>query len=117
MLYKIKDYASSFDDNGNYITNWPIHDTVKYFYNLFIDLSSKYISMITGQQVPDIGLNISHNWSTEYGFVDISAVSLENEFRHGYDFINENIRTRKQFILDNLSSYTDENIVETDSKI
>jgi hypothetical protein len=73
--------------------------------------------MITGNTVPDIGLSISHNWNIEYGFVDISAASLENEFKHGYDFINENIRTRKQFILDNLSSYTDENIVETDSKI
>jgi hypothetical protein len=33
MLYKIGDYASGSDENGNYITNWPIYDTVEYFYN------------------------------------------------------------------------------------
>ena len=88
--------------------------------------------MINGSNfLPNLGLDIKNNWSNKYGFVDISAVSLENELQHGYDFMSKNIEIRKQFILDTLNngiqtsltqvesdySLVDENIVENDAKI
>jgi hypothetical protein len=60
--------------------------------------------MTTGSQLQELGLNISHNWNNEYGFVDISSVSLESELKYGYDFMTENINARKQFILDTLNN-------------
>lgn len=43
--------------------------------------------MTTSVAVSGIGMDIMHDWSQEYGFVDISAVSLEDELKYGYDFI------------------------------
>lgn len=60
--------------------------------------------MTTGVAVPGIGMDITHNWGTEYGFVDISAVSLEDELKYGYDFMNTSIAERKQYLLDMLNN-------------
>lgn len=87
MIQAINEYASGSDDYGEHITNWPIRDTIEYFYSEFKKLSGWYIDMTTGAAVPGIGMDITHEWSQEYGFVDISAVSLEDELKYGYDFI------------------------------
>ena len=104
MIQAIDEYASGSDDYGEHITNWPIRDTVEYFYGEFIKLSTWYLTMVGGQAVPDISLTCTHNWGTEYGFVDISAVSLEDELKYGYDFMNTSIAERKQYILDMLNN-------------
>jgi len=61
--------------------------------------------MTNGLPAPDIGIGQqnAHNWYNEYGFVDISAVSIESELKYGYDFMNSQIAARKQFILDLLN--------------
>ena len=105
MIQAIDEYASGSDDYGEHITNWPIRDTVEYFYGEFKKLSGWYVNMTTGVAVPDIGMaDIKHDWSKEYGFVDISAVSLEDELEYGYDFMNTSIAERKQYLLDMLNN-------------
>lgn len=101
MIQSVYEYASGSDDDGNsYITNWPIRDTVEYFRGEFSRLSGWYIDMTTGQAVSEIGIDLTHNWSTEYGFVDISAVSLEDELKYGYDFMTKQLADRKQLLMD-----------------
>ena len=105
MIQAIDEYASGSDDYGEHITNWPIRDTVEYFYSEFKKLSGWYVNMTTGVAVPDIGMaDIKHDWSKEYGFVDISAVSLEDELKYGYDFMHASIAERKQYLLDMLNN-------------
>lgn len=100
MIQAVDEYASGSDAGGDYITNWPIRDTVGYFYSEFIKLSGWYVDMTTSVAVPGIGIDIKHDWSKEYGFVDISAVSLEDELKYGYDFMSNLIAERKQYLLD-----------------
>ena len=104
MIQTVDEYASGSDSKGDFITNWPIRDTVEYFYKEFIKLSGWYVNMTTGVAVPDIGMGLTHNWGTEYGFVDINAVSLEDELKYGYDFMNTSIAERKQYLLDMLNN-------------
>ena len=95
MIQAIDEYASGSDDYGEHITNWPIRDTIEYFYSEFKKLSGWYVNMTTSVAVPDIDIDIAHDWSKEYGFIDISAASLEDELKCGYDFMNMSIVERK----------------------
>lgn len=56
MIQAIDEYASGSDEKGDYITNWPIRDTIEYFYDKFIELSGWYIDMTVGTQVLDINM-------------------------------------------------------------
>ena len=56
--------------------------------------------MVEGKPVSEIGTALTHNWSTEYGFVDIGAVSLEDELKYGYDFMTKQLEDRKQLLMD-----------------
>lgn len=71
MLQKVEEYAAGFDNNGDYITNWPIRDTAEYFHGKFIELSSMYLSIVNGEVQPSLGITEEHDWEQEYGFVDI----------------------------------------------
>jgi len=104
MIQAVDEYASGSDDKGDYITNWPIRDTVEYFYHEFTKLSGWYADMIMGVAVPDIDMSLEHDWEDEYGFVDINAPSLEDELKYGYDFMNQSIAERKQYLLDMLNN-------------
>lgn len=102
-LQAVGEYAAGSDEKGQpYITNWPVRDTVEYFYGEFSGISSKYKSMTLGGAVEEAG-GIKHDWGKEYGFVDIDAPSLEDELRYGYDFMRDQIAQRKQYILDQLN--------------
>lgn len=39
----------------------------------------------------EIGVTDNHDWETEYGFVDIDSVSLEDELKYGYDFMQTQV--------------------------
>ena len=42
--------------------------------------------------------------SKSYGFVDINAETLDDELKYTYDFLNDQINTRKQFLTSQLMS-------------
>ena len=63
MIQAVDEYARGRDEDGDYITNWPIRDTVSYFYQKFIEISSRYLTMIGGDMIPDLDLFERHNWS------------------------------------------------------
>lgn len=104
MLQQAKKYTSAQDKSGSgsCITNWAVRDTVEHFRQKFEDISGDYVKITTNQKVLSIGINDDdvHNWETEYGYVDINSVSLEDELKFGYDFMQTQIDQRRQYILD-----------------
>lgn len=104
MIQAVDEYASGSDERGDYITNWPIRDTVEHFYKEFIKLSGWFLDMIGGAAVPSIGVELQHNWSAEYGFVDISAAALDEELSYGYDFIQGKIKERTEYVANMLNN-------------
>ena len=104
MLNAAQEYVTSRSESGeDHITNWPIRDTVQEFYDRFQDLSSRYVNITLGYEDAELGVTERHDWSAEYGFVDISSVSLEDELKYGYDFMQTQIDQRRKFILDMFS--------------
>lgn len=105
MLQKVGEYVRGRDADGNSnITNWPVKDTVEYFRAQFQDISAQYMSLVRGEAMPHIEPQYQHDWETEYGFTDIKAASLEKELQYGYDFMQQAMQQRKQFILDTLNN-------------
>lgn len=85
-LYQLDRYS-----NGSNIVNWALSDVIAYvdsgFNQIYGSLRSSVISKIT-----------------KLGFVDINALTLDNELTYTYDFLNNLITSRKEFLKNQLAS-------------
>jgi len=43
---------------------------------------------------------ITNDLASKYGFVDVHAITLDDELKYVYDYLNKNIETRKQFLIE-----------------
>lgn len=68
------------------IKNWSLIDRVEYVKDEF--------NSIYGH----IRADVTSKLSKSYGFVDINADTLDDELKYTYDFLNDQITTRKQFL-------------------
>ena len=85
-LYQLDRYS-----DGSKIVNWALSDIIAYvddgFNSTYNALRSQVISKIT-----------------QYGFVDINALTLDGELTYTYDFLNNLVQSRKEFLKEQLAS-------------
>lgn len=85
-LHQLEVYSSS--EN---IKNWSLLCTVAYVNDMMTQLTGNI-----GSIVGDL--------ASKYGFVDVNAIALDDELKYVYDYLNQNIETRKQFLMDQLKT-------------
>ena len=89
-LYEHLFQLDKYSDQTN-IVNWALSDILEYVETGF--------DSIYGQLRSDVINEIG-----QYGFIDINALTLDSELTYTYDFLNELIASRKQFLRDQLAS-------------
>lgn len=85
-LYQLDKYS-----NSSNIVNWALSDIIDYVQGGFDSIYDALRRDVTSK----IG---------SYGFVDINALTLDDELTYTYNFLSDLIETRKKFLKDQLAS-------------
>ena len=97
MLYELQNFRRFLDAEGmdeKNVINWPLVDTINAVSAECTRICAEYKAEVTSA-IELSGLS---------GFYDINAPTLDDELQNGYDYLNDRINRRFEFLQKNLEN-------------